>query len=52
MQDFRDNEKKLLKMTTSRQCMILFLLNIFMCYPCVSPYILFYVHGPAFFLCF
>ena len=47
MQHFRDNEKKQLKMTVSRPFWVLFLSNFLMCYPRVSPYVLFYVHGPA-----
>ena len=52
MQDFRDNEKKTIK--NERQLAILdFIFAKFvMGYPCVSPHILFYMHGPAFLLCF
>ena len=48
MQDFRDNEKKTIK--HYRQLAILdFISAIFvMGYPCLSPHILFYMHGPAF----
>ena len=47
MQHFQDNEKKQLEMTFSRPFWVLFLPNFIMCYPCVSPYTLFYMHGPA-----
>ena len=47
MQHYRDNEKKQLKMPVSRPFWVLFLPNFLMCYPCVSPYILFYLHDPA-----
>ena len=46
MQHFRDNEKKRLKITDSRPFWILFFFFI-MGYPCVSRYILFYMHGTA-----
>ena len=39
MQHFRDNEKKQFKMNVSRP--------FIMGYPCVSPYILFHMHGLA-----
>ena len=47
MQDFRDNEKKTIK--SDRQSSILDFISakFIMGYPCVSPYILFYMHGPA-----
>ena len=51
MQHFRDNEKKQLKLTVRRSFGVLFLPNFLMCYPCASPYIVFYVHGPAILLC-
>ena len=48
MQHFRDNEKKQLNMTNSRSFWILFrTAKSLMGYPCVSPYILFYMHGQA-----
>ena len=50
VQDFRDNEKKTNKITARCLVWILFLPN--WSYPCVSPHILFYMHGPAFLLCF
>ena len=52
MQDFRDNEKKTIK--SDRQLDILDLISakFVMSYFCVSPHILFYMHGPAFLLCF
>ena len=42
MQDFRDNEKKQLKMTDNLPFWILFLQE-------TSYYILFYIHDPVFF---
>ena len=52
MQDLRDNEKKTIK--NDRQLAILDFISakFVMGYPCVSPRILFYMHGPAFLLCF
>ena len=47
MQDFRDNEKKTNK--NDRQLAILDFISakFVMGYPCMSPHILFYMHGPA-----
>ena len=46
MQDFRGNEKK--KLNSKLQAILDFLSAKFvMGYPCVRPYILFYIHGPA-----
>ena len=52
MQDFRDNEKKTIE--NDRQLAILDFISakFVMGYPCVSPHILFYMHGPAFLHCF
>ena len=52
MKDFRDNEKKTIK--NDRQLAIFDFISakVVMGYPCVSPHILFYMHGPAFLLCF
>ena len=52
MQDFRDNEKKIIK--NDRQMAILDFISakFVMGDPCVSPHILFYMHGLAFLLCF
>ena len=52
MQDFRDSEKEIIK--NDRQLAILDFIStkFVMGYPCVSPHILFYMHGPAFWLCF
>ena len=52
MQDFRDNEKKTIK--NDRQSAILDVISakFVMGYPCVSPHILIYMHGPAIFLLF
>ena len=52
MQDFRDNEKKAIK--NDRQLAILDFISakFVMGYHCVSPHFLFYMHGPAFLLCF
>ena len=52
MQDFRDNEKKTIK--NDRQLAILDFISakFVMGYPCVSHHMLFYMHGPAFLLCF
>ena len=52
MQDFRDNEKKIIK--NDRQLAILDFISakFVMGYPCVSPHILFYMHDPSFLLCF
>ena len=46
MQDFRDNEKTNL---TGRLAAILDFITakFVMGYPCVTQYILFYIHGPA-----
>ena len=53
MQDFRDNDKKQ-TIKNDRQLAILDFISakFVMGYPCVSPHILFYMHGPAFLLCF
>ena len=52
VQEFRDNEKKTIK--NYRQLAILDFISakFVMGCPCVSPYILFYMHVPAFLLCF
>ena len=52
MQDFRDNEKKTIK--NDRQWSILDFISakFVMGYPCVSPHILFYMHGSVFFFVF
>ena len=52
MQDFQDNEKKTI--TNYGQLAILDFISakFVMGYPCVSPHILLYMHGPAFLLCF
>ena len=52
MQYFRDNEKKTIK--NDRQLDILDFISakFVMGYYCVSTYLLFYMHGPAFLLCF
>ena len=49
MQDFQDNEKK---NDNSRQAAILDCISakFVMGYPCMRPYFLFYIHGPAIFL--
>ena len=48
MQDLKDNErKKQLKMTASRSILDFIPANFVMSYHCVSPYILFYIHGPV-----
>ena len=46
MQDFRDNDKK---QFNERLAAILDFISakFVMGYPCVRPYILFYIHGPA-----
>ena len=51
MQDFCDNEKKTIK--NDRQLATLYFVSakFAMGYPCASPHILLYMHGPAFFLC-
>ena len=51
MQDFWDNEKKNFK---GRLAAILDFISpkFDMGYPCVKPYILFYIHGPAILLFF
>ena len=41
MQDFRDNNKKIIKK------MGFFGVKFVMGYPCVRHYILFYIHGPV-----
>ena len=55
MQDFRDNDKKQ-TIKNDRHLMMAILdfisAKFVMGYPCVSPHILFYMHGPAFLLCF
>ena len=49
MQDSWDNEKKQLKMPA----ILDFIYAKFVIgYPCVSPYMLFYMHGPAILVCF
>ena len=42
MQHLRDNEKNKIKMTSVSHSA-----KFIMGYPCASPYILFYLHGPA-----
>ena len=44
MQDFRDNEKKTIKMGDFLDFISA---KFVMDYSCVRPYILFYIHGPA-----
>ena len=52
MQNFRDDEKKTIK--NDRQLAILNYISakFVMGYFCASQHILFYMHGPAFLLCF
>ena len=51
MQHFRDNDKNQLKM--SQSAILDFIsAKCIMGYPCVSPYILFYMHGPSILLLF
>ena len=47
MQHFRDIEKKQLKMTRQSAILCFISAKFIMGYPCLSPYILFYMHGPA-----
>ena len=48
MQDFRDEKK-----TIKNHCQSDFIPAKFvMGYPCVSPHVLFYMHGPIILLCF
>ena len=48
MQHFLDNEKKQTIKNDSQSAILDFISAKFiMGYPCVSPYILFYMHGPA-----
>ena len=48
MQDFGDNDKKQLKMTANWPFLDFISAKFVMGYPCVSPYILFYMHVQLF----
>ena len=52
MQDFRDNEEKINKNSRPAAILDLTTAKFVMGYPCVRPYILFYIHGPAILLFF
>ena len=52
MQDYQDNEKKTIKNYRKLAIMDFISAKFVMGYPCVSLHILFYMHGPAFLLCF
>ena len=52
MQDFQENEKKTNKNDSKSAILDFISAKFSMGYPCVSPYILFYMHGPAILLCF
>ena len=45
MQDLRDKEGK--KLNGRLAAILYFNIQVVMGYPCVRPYILFYIHGPA-----
>ena len=47
MQHFQNNEKKTIKNDCQSAILDFNFAKFIMGYPCVSPYILFYVHGPA-----
>ena len=47
MQHFRDNEKKTIKKDRQSAFLDFISAKFIMGYPCVCPYILFYMHGPA-----
>ena len=47
MQDLRDNEKKTIKNDRNSAILNFISAKFFMGYPCVSPYILSYLHVPA-----
>ena len=52
MQDFHDKEKKTIKNHGQSAILDFIPTKFVMGYPCVSPFILFYMHGPAILLCF
>ena len=50
MQHSRDNQKKTIKNDRQSDILNFISAKFIMGYPCVSLYILFYIHGPAIFL--
>ena len=51
MQNYRDNEKKTIKNARESAILNFISAKFVMGYFCVSPHILFYMHGPAILLC-
>ena len=49
MQNYENNEKKTIKNYRLSTISDFIYANFFMGYPCVIPYILVYIHGPALF---
>ena len=52
MQHNTDNEKKTVKNDQQSAILDFIFAKLIVGYPCVSPYILFYMHGPAILLWF
>ena len=52
MQDFRNNDEKTIQNDRQLAFLDFIFAKFVMYFPCVSPHILFYMHGKTFLLCF